>query len=205
MNTNQLESTLVSDYAHVNVWSSPSAKDMAREISAISGLYCGPATVGWIAAVWNNQKGRPYDYRTRLKDKDLFPDGPRAFRKKVPGFKLNLSELLRRETREELQLSDDSYYHYHTIHQSLLKYEMPVVVRMKAPKFLDGLHYVTVYQSEMKLFGADDARIQLYWQDNGLNSNRFENNPALTRTKWTKMGHGALVLGAKRVVRTEQF
>jgi hypothetical protein len=194
--------TSVNDCKQINFWNTLFAKDIAREISALPGLYCGPATVGWIAAVWNFQKGRPYDYRTRLKDKDLFPDGPRAFRMNVPRFKQNLSELLRRETQDELQLSHELYFHYNTIHEALLKHEMPLVVRMRAPKFRDGLHYVTLYQSERKLFGADNARIQWYWQDNGLNSNHFENNPGLTRTKWTKMGPGALVLGARRVVRT---
>jgi hypothetical protein len=193
--------TSVNDCKQINVWNSSFAKNIAREISAIAGLYCGPATVGWIAAVWNFQNGRPYDYRTRLKNKDLFPDGPRAFQTKVPGFKLNLSDLLRRETQNELQLSHESYYHYSTIHDLLLSHEMPVVVRMSAPNLVDGLHYVTVYQSERKSFGADDLRIQMYWQDNGLRANCFENNPALTRTKWTKAGPRAFVLGAKQVVK----
>lgn len=169
--------TSVSAGRQANVWNSSFAKDIAREISALSGVYCGPATVGWIAAVWNFEKGIPYDYRTRLKDKDLFPDGPRAFRTNVPGFRLNLSDLLRRETQNELQLSQESYYSYSAIHESLIRFEMPVVVRMSAPKFFDGLHYVTVYQSEQKLFGADDLRIQMYWQDNGLRTNRFETIP----------------------------
>jgi hypothetical protein len=202
VNKNQIVSASVtSDCRQINVWTSSVAKGIAREISAISGVYCGPATVGWIAAVWNFQKGIPYDYKTRLKDKDLFPDGPRAFRLNVPGFELNLSDLLRRETQNELKLSDESYFHFSTIHDSLLRSEMPVVVRMRAPNLVDGLHYVTVYQSERKLFGADDARIQMYWQDNGLRANRFENNPALTRTKWTKTGPRAFVLGAKQVVK----
>ncbi len=193
--------TPVNDCKQINVWNSSFAKDIAREISIVPGLYCGPATVGWIAAIWNFQNGRPYDYRTRLKHKELFPDGPRAFHTKVPGFKLNLSDLLRRETQNELQLSHESYYHYSTIHDLLLRNEMPVIVRMSAPTLAGGLHYVTVFQSEWKLFGADDPRIQMYWQDNGLRTNHYENNPALTRTKWTKAGLRAFVLGAKQVVK----
>ena len=67
--------------SRANHWCTDSARAMASQISSINGLYCGPTVVGWIAAVWNiDVKHRPYDYMTRLPDKKLFPDGPRAFK-----------------------------------------------------------------------------------------------------------------------------
>lgn len=102
-------------WALANEWNSPIAKEIARDISTISGLYCGPAAVGWIAAVWNNSKGRTYEYKKRLKDKDLFPDGPRPFHTDLPGFQTNLSDTLRRETNNELRLAREIYFRYGTL------------------------------------------------------------------------------------------
>ena len=187
----------MSDWAVAKFWDSPEANEMAREISSISGLYCGPAAVGWIAAVWNERKGRRYDYMSRLKDKSLFPDGPIPFRLRLPGINLSLSKLMQRETNHELQLSNETYYRYNTIHDSLRQFEMPVIIRTVAPKLRDGLHYVTLYKSERSLSNNGAKIIKLYQQDNGLTVNH--NQTDAYRTGWTS----GFVSGAKRVVEVQ--
>lgn len=190
----------MTDWAVATVWDSPMAKEIAREISSLGGLYCGPASVGWIAAVWNQQKGRRYDYVKRLKDKQLFPDGPRPFRFYVPGFQTTLSELLRRETNNELQLSTETYYRYGTIHASLRQFQMPIILRLLAPKLMDGLHYVTLYKSEKQSTSPHKDRIQLYWQDNGMSTNYHERNPGLNKADWISIGSPVPLWGAKQVI-----
>ena len=182
-------------------WNSPIAKEIAREISTISGLYCGPAAVGWIAAVWNNSQGRPYEYMRRLKDKGLFPNGPRPFRLDLPGFQTNLSDTLRRETNNELKLAGELYFRYGAIHNALEKYEMPIIIRMLAPKLIDGLHYVTLYKSEKQPEQHMRDRIQFYWQDNGLYESNNGVDAGLTKTDWKKERLKLLFWGAKRVVK----
>lgn len=197
---NHLVST---DLAAAKPWDSSVAKEIAQEISSLPGLYCGPAAVGWIAAVWNHYKGRPYDYRNRLKNKNLFSDGPRPFTFHLPGFQTSLNELLLRETKHELQLSNETYYRHSTMHGSLWQFEMPIILRLLAPKLKDGLHYVTVYKSEKQRTSSSQERIQLYWQDNGLFTNRDEGNSGLTRTEWSTIRLQKFVLGAKRVMEVK--
>lgn len=182
------------------MWNSLKAKEVAREISSLSGLYCGPAAVAWIAAIWNHHKGRSYDYMKRLRDKALFPDGPRPFHFDLPGFQTNLSELLLRETQHELMLANKTYYRYNALHDALGQFEMPIILRLPAPKLKDGLHYVTLYKSEKQPVSSGTDRIQLYWQDNGLFANPHEGNAGLTRTEWRTIQLHNFVLGAKRVM-----
>ena len=37
---------ILTNQAQATVWDSPKAKEVAREISSLSGLYCGPAAIG---------------------------------------------------------------------------------------------------------------------------------------------------------------
>jgi len=182
-------------------WNSPVAKEIARDISTISGLYCGPAAVGWVAAVWNTSMGRPYEYKKRLKDKGLFPDGPRPFHPDLPGFQTNLSDMLRRETNNEIKLAGEIYYRYSAIHDAMKKYEMPIIIRMLAPELKDGLHYATLYKSEKhhELHKLD--QIQFYWQDNGLYKSNDGVGAGLSKTNWRNTGFGFFFWGAKRVVK----
>jgi hypothetical protein len=193
-----------------NLWDEQPAKDIAEDIAQISGLYCGPAAVGWIAAVWNRKQGRPYDYRTRLRNKTLFPDGPRRFFGEAPGFQTSLNALLKRETDNELKLSDDTHYKYGTIHDKLEQYDMPLIIRMftnpmsslitNPDNIMDGLHYVSLYKSQknVRIFRPD--QIEFYWQDNGLYGTRNGGNPGLYSTGFRSVGYNTFKWGAKRVV-----
>lgn len=189
------------------LWDEQPAKDIARDIADIQGLFCGPAVVGWIAAVWNKSKGRNYDYLTRLSDKRLFPDGPRAFKSNadLPGidiYQAPLNEILLRETNNELYLADATHYRYGTIHDELEKHDMPIIIRMKPAGLLDGLHYVTLYKSEKDVRTMRPDRIQFYWQDNGVYGRIDDGNPGLRKEPWRNIGlTGSFTFGAKRVVK----
>ncbi len=146
-------------------WSSSFALGAAAQIASRYGIYCGPASVAWIAAVWNDKRRRPYDFMGRLIDKTLFPDGPRDFHHDLPGFQMNLSDLLRRETEDELKLDSRLYFKHQTIHILLHSSSMPFIIRMPSPSIKDGLHYVTLYRSDRS---AETSRFAFYWQDNGI-------------------------------------
>jgi hypothetical protein len=150
--------------------------------------------------VWNSRKGRPYDYVTRLMDKTLFPDGPSPFSLNLPGFEKSLSELLRRETNNELQLSNETYFRYSTLHDSLRQFEMPIIVRMLAPKLQDGLHYATLYKSERREWYDGSDKLRLYWQDNGLTTDAHQRNSGLSVKESATTGFQSIVLGARRIV-----
>ena len=189
------------------LWEEQRAKDIAREIGNhdnIRTLYCGPAVVVWIAAVWNLNRGRSYNYMSRLADKNLFPDGPRDFTTtgSVPGFQNSLEAILKRETDKELHLSNDTYYRYGSIHDQLERHDMPIIIRFKGSGFTDGLHYVTLYKSEKDRRAWRPDRIQFYWQDNGTYGKRDIGNPGLYKSEWRTIGlSGSFKFGAKRVVR----
>ncbi|MBI2430338.1 MAG: hypothetical protein HYV29_16370 [Ignavibacteriales bacterium] len=195
-------------WAIANMWEEERAKDIARDIANIPGIYCGPAAIVWIAAVWNLDKGKTYDYKNRIRDKNLFPDGPRAFKSNsdLPGisvYQSSLNEILKRETDDELHLSDDSYYRYGTIHDELEAHDMPIIIRMMSGGFLDGLHYVTLYKSEKDRRIVRPDRIQFYWQDNGVYGKRNGGNPGLYKDPWRNIGlTGSFKFGSKRVVKT---
>lgn len=196
-------------WSKADLWDEQNAKDIARQIASIKGLYCGPATVGWIAAVWNASKGRNYDYMRCLRDKDLFPDGPRAFKSNadLPGFDFyqsSLNEILKRETKGDLHLSDVTHYRYGTIHSKLESHDMPIIIRMKPAGLRDGLHYVTLYKSKKKnRRPLKFDRIQFYRQDNGVYGTRNGGNPGLYKTPWRNVGPtGGFTFGAKRVVKS---
>jgi hypothetical protein len=144
-------------------WSSLIASDMAAKIASLFGVYCGPAAIVWVAAVWNFYKGRPYSYLDRIGDKKLFPDGPRPFTGYIPGFQLNLSDLLKRETQGELRLSDKTYFRYDSIHHNVHTGKMPMIVRMPSMSFKNGLHYVTFFRSE-----RSKQTFKFHFQDNGV-------------------------------------
>lgn len=186
------------------LWDTPEAKTIASQIAGISGLYCGPAAVGWIAAVWNRSKGRNYDYRSRLSNKSLFPDGPRDFERNFPGFQTNLSDLLKRETEGELRLSRNTFRRYGTIHDLLERNDMPIVIRMAlgVTNITSGLHYVSLYKSEKQVRSLARDLIRFYWQDNGLYGRRDGNNSGLYATDWRSIGAlGMFYWGAKQVVK----
>ena len=171
------------------------AIDAARQISSLSSVYCGPAAAGWIAAVWNQAKGRPYDLG-RLKDKKLFPDGPRMFHGRIPGFQLSLDDLLQRETQGELKLAHETYFRVDTIHHLLKDHELPVIIRLQGRNLKNGLHYMAVYRSDMNEEGEKRNNLQLYSQDNGLFG---VGNSGLSKVTFENRSH-VFVWGAKRVI-----
>jgi len=185
--------------ASAGLWDTPIAKQIARDISSISGLYCGPAAIVWIAAVWNHHHELRYDYKARLKDKKLFPDGPRPFHHNLPWFQQNLNDLLEQETASGLRLSRATRFKYQTIHNEIATYGMPVIVRMLAPKAIDGLHYVAAYKSEIKDNIGNGALIQFHWQDNGLYGSNSDNF-GLSKSGWRNVESNFFWWGACRVV-----
>ncbi|MEJ7645469.1 MAG: hypothetical protein WKF87_12810 [Chryseolinea sp.] len=182
--------------ASADKWSSSFALDVANKIASCYGVYCGPASVGWIAAVWNNIKCRPYDVLGRLNDKTLFPDGPRDFHRNVPGFQMNLSDLLRRETQNDLKLDSRLYFKHHTIHRLLDSSGMPFIIRMPSPQIKDGLHYVTLYRSDRS---TKNRHHSFYWQDNGIYRSSEPIGEGLSKSGTISMGLHFFPWGAKRV------
>jgi hypothetical protein len=178
-------------------WNSAFAIDAARQISSMSSVYCGPATAAWIAAVWNQSKGRTYDLG-RLKDKKLFPDGPRMFHGRIPGFQLSLDDLLLRETQGELKLAHEIYFRVDTIHCLLEDHKLPVIIRLKGPNIKNGLHYVVAYRSDMHEESQKKKNLQLYSQDNGLFG---VGNSGLSKVTLQSASH-LFMWGSKRVIET---
>ena len=176
-------------------WNSDYALDAARQIASIPSVYCGPASAGWIAAVWNHSKGRPYDFRKRLNDKNLFPDGPRLFHGMMPGFQFSLSDLLMRETNGELKLSNEIYFKANTVHDILNEFQMPFIIRLIGSNIRNGLHYVVVYRSQLIESNHQRPTIDFYRQDNGLFG---KDNSGLSRMIVGK-SHSFL-WGTKRVI-----
>ena len=188
-------------WAKANIWCTEEARDLADAIARINYLYCGPAVVGWIAAVWNKQvKGRAYDYKGRLQDKKLFPDGPRKFFGKPEKFQRSLNDILLRETEGELGFSKDMLHKYGTIHDRLEQHDMPIVICLCPDDFV--LHYVTLYKSQKDVVNGGLDRIKFFWQDNGLYGGENDGNPGLYRTGWRSVGESAFTWGAGRVIRT---
>jgi len=179
-------------------WNTRESVEIAFNISSLSSVYCGPASIVWIAAVWNQQKGRPYRYLDRLKDKSLFPDGPRLFHGIVPGFERSLNYLLIRETQGELRIASDIYFTHTAIHDALIENKMPMIVRMKAPKFRDGLHYVTLYKSEKSDAADESGQLKFHWQDNGLYGG--ESSHGISASSWKSARGSFFFWGAKRIM-----
>lgn len=186
-----------SEVALAEMWCTPAAEEVARKIAKLHGTYCGPAAVVWIAAVWNVFRRRPYDYLARLDNKNFFPDGPRMFQYSFPGFQMNLNDLLMRETNNELMLSKETYYKYSEIHHMLMSSGMPLIIRIPSMSLKDGLHYVTLFQSELT---PDSYRF--HWQDNGV-FHSDERLPEGLSLAVRKLGDLNFFLwGAQRVVHT---
>lgn len=184
--------------ATAGLWDTQRAKALADVVAAHTG-YCGPAVVAWIAAVWNQHRGRSYDVVGRLASRELFPDGPRLWKQQTPGFQKSLNEILLRETDDELRLGDATFYRYAAIHEQLDRHDTPIVIRMYPND--DGLHYVALYRSEYDVVPKDFDRIRFSWQDNGLTGVRDGANPGLYTTNWRSVGQSRFNWGAKRVVR----
>ena len=181
-------------------WDTPSSKKYARDIANIDGLYCGPAAVGWIAAVWNiDVKGRPYDYISRLNSKRLFPDGPRKLFGKPRGFQRSLNDILRRETKGELGLSKTIYHKYGAIHRQLDKWHRPLIICMYPDK--PTLHYVSLYKSNKKIRRWKFDKMKFFWQDNGLYGRKNKGNPGLYGTGYRNVGHSIFTFGAARILK----
>lgn len=180
-----------------NLWDTPRSKDIAREIvERHSGtLYCGPACVVWIAAVWNEHKGRTYDYIDRA---NSISGGPRTFTTKFG--KKGLSELLKQETNGDLKLGRNTFYKYGTIHRLLERYDKPFIIRMMGPSFIDQIHYVSLYKSRKWIIDWGFDKIKFYWQDNGTYGKKNGGNPGLYGTGKRKVGESVFTFGTKRVV-----
>jgi len=153
----------MSSVSTANLWNTEYAFHVARQIAALRGVYCGPAVIAWIAAVWNANSNVPYDYLGRLKNKTLFDDGPRAFAHTVPGFRNNLDETLRRETQGQLRLSAKRSFRLEHIHTLIAQSGMPFIVRIPLVSLRDGLHYATIFKTEVK-----QQVYRCYCQDNGV-------------------------------------
>lgn len=151
------------DVSIASLWNSELAFTLARRMATLNHVYCGPASVAWIAAVWNAHAGVTYHAAERLNNKQLFGDGPRAFSHRVPWFQEDLDQTLRRETNGALGLSSQRHFHYRTIHSLLRSHEMPFVVRIPMASMRHGLHYVTLFKSVLT-----DVALRCYWQDNGV-------------------------------------
>lgn len=187
-------------WSKANRWCTSSAGRYASDIAQINKLYCGPTVVGWIAAVWNiDVKNRSYDYLKRLSDKKLFPNGPRKFFGKPPGFERSLNDILQRETNGELKFSTSMLHKYGSIHEELERRDMPIVICMYPDSI--SLHYVTLYKAQKKVKSLALDRVQFYWQDNGLYGSLNDGNPGLYKTAWRNIGASGFVWGASRVVK----
>lgn len=191
-------------WARANKWDTEDAREIASSIAGIRGLYCGPAVVGWIAAVWNLRKGRSYDYMTRLKDKDLFPDGPRNFFGRPSALKglswqKSLNEILKRETEDDLKIADNTLHKYGSIHNELERHDLPLIIRMYPD--MPGLHYVTLYKSFKDVRSMKFDTIKFFWQDNGLYGRKDGKNPGLYNTDDRAVGESQFAFGAQRVTK----
>jgi hypothetical protein len=197
-----------------NMWCTSAAEDIAADIVnrvSTPRLYCGPAAVAWIAAVWNRKVKRPYDYLKRLANKSLFPDGPRDFTDeyslallglKKAVLKEDLRSVLLRETEGELTLGKSTHYRYGTIHDKLEEMDYPIIIRMGSSEFWNGLHYVTLYQSDKENRRLKLDRIKFHWQDNGFYGRSNGGNGGLYVTAWRDVGQSAFAWGSKQVVPT---
>ena len=182
--------------AFAALWNTDFAFAAARQIASISSIYCGPASSAWIAAVWNHSKGRQYDLTTRLNDKKIFSDGPRLFHGSVPGFKPSLDYLIRRESSSELMLSRELYFSTGSIHDLLQQTGLPVVIRIVGTSLKNGLHYATLYRSELT---TDSNTFEFYFQDNGV----FGSQTGFYRKTFSSATR--FFWGAKRVVKNDPF
>jgi hypothetical protein len=151
------------DVSTAALWNSEFAANVARNIASLKGVYCGPAVVAWISAIWNAKAEVPYDYISRLQNKQLFPDGPRSFTHFVPGFRYNLDRTLQRETHGALRLSQKRMHRYQDIHALIREHEMPFIVRIPTASIRDGLHYVSLFKTILT-----EGSFRCYWQDNGV-------------------------------------
>ncbi len=190
--------------ASAPLWVTPRARDLAREIAELSTrgtLYCGPAVVGWIAAVWNEHRRRDYDVPARLTDKRLFPDGPRMMKGKPPFFRSGLHEVLLRETGGELGLARRACFRYGTVLGRLAASDLPVILRMYTGRPFGQWHYTALCNAERTRRGRAAERATFHWMDNGVYGRRDGGNPALYTTRERRVRPGMFLYGAKAVVR----
>jgi hypothetical protein len=177
-------------------WNTDRSAELAKLISSIPSLYCGPASIGWIAAVWNESKSRRYELKTRLADKNLFSDGPRPFHRTIPFFQASLNDMLARETDGDLRIANETYLRCEAIHEALQQFEMPLIIRMPGKRIRDGIHYVTLYRSEFKQQSDGSYDLEFSWQDNGL----FGSHTGLSRRIVPKGSR--FYWGAKRIIES---
>ena len=177
------------------LWNTDEAFAAARRIASLHGVYCGPAAVAWTAAVWNSAQGIPYDFISRVKRKDLFPDGPRAFMHAIPGFQIDLDGILRRETQGALRLSSVRVFAYSKIHSMIAEEGMPFIVRIPTASIRNGLHYVTLFKS---IRSGDTFRF--YWQDNGVFRSDEHIQEGISVSIRNADGAGLFPWGARQVV-----
>lgn len=187
------------DVSTSTLWNSEHAKSIARRIAQLGNVYCGPAAVAWIAAVWNAHAGVTYNFMERLRDKKLFPDGPRSLSHRVPGFQLNMDALLQRETQGYLRLSSERYFTYKDIHRLIGSAEMPFIVRVPTSSIRHGLHYVTLFKSI-----ATDTTFRCYWQDNGVFRSDEEMEEGISVSVRSLRRTPFFFWGARQVVKAER-
>ena len=178
------------------LYTSGLADGIACQLAACGGIYCGPTAIAWIAAVWNQAQGRPYDVIARVRDKRLFADGPRLFSGRLPFFAPGLAETLERETEGELTLSSTTHRRVDALRRVLETDGLPVIVRLACPRLRDGLHYTTLWRCE----DAPDGGSHLTWMDNGLYGMRDPGHPAFYKTR-VMLDRERFWWGCKKVVQ----
>lgn len=183
------------DTAAASRWNTEYAFNVARRIASLNGVYCGPAAIAWIAAIWNAGAGKPYDYVERLNNKKLFANGPRSLASHVPGFPGNLDALLQRETHGALALSTERYFRYTTIHDRIRTGELPLVVRIPSASLRDGLHYVVLFKSI-----HTDHTFRFFWQDNGVFKSQEFIQPGISLSVHSAKQFPFFAWGARQVV-----
>lgn len=184
-----------------SLWDTPRARALAAEIASLTTagkLYCGPAVVGWIAAVWNESRGRSYDVAARLADKGLFRNGPRLLRKKLPLLPGSIDAALRRETKGDLGLAPRTRRRYRAALSDIEQGGMPLVVCLYAGRPFGQWHYTAIHRAE-----TTKDTVQWHWMDNGLFGRRTDGNPGLFTTGRLGLRRGLFVYGATPVVRLD--
>lgn len=181
------------------LWDTEAARSIAKQIAAMSGVYCGPAAVAWVAAVWNEQRGVQYDAVARLRDKSLFSDGPRTFAHQGPGFQPALDRMLQRETQGELSLSEQRIFTYAELHRSIATVHMPCLVRIPTASLRHGLHYVSLFKSQRR-----DDQYRFFWQDNGVFDSDEPMSSGISISVRSAVTFPFFVWGARQVILTHE-
>ncbi len=176
-----------------NIWDTPTARDIARVVAG-NGR-CGPAVAVWVAAVWNDGRGRVYDPLARVRH---YTDGARYFHGRCDG-RWSLAEIVKEESRGDLRLSSTTDFSHSTI--DLEEYDDPVIIRQLSPR--KGLHYTALYHSTVMSakhwYEFDKTKVRR--QDNEELVEPSGGAPGLQATDYWRHPGSSFSMGAQQVVR----